>query len=255
MLRKKHEGLSWLEFSLLQSSQLSHGCFTRNGGVSPVPFHSLNFGSVEGHEDFRAENMRRIRSCIFGEISGDVLCMNQVHGTNIVVVDNPGLAQCDSCDAMMTHLQNVALVVKHADCQPCLMFDPVNQAIAVIHAGWRGCVAGMYHNVVRAMQHTYGSDPQQLIACVGPSLGPLRFEFRDWETLLPKSFHQFLVGSCHVDFWSATRHQLITAGLLEKNIEIASICTYDSPEDFFSYRRDGVTGRNGSYIALAPKKH
>jgi copper oxidase (laccase) domain-containing protein len=104
------------------------------------------------------------------------------------------------------------------------------------------------------MQDTYGTTPESLVAGIGPSLGPCCAEFIHYERELPPSFQDFRLGKNHFDFWKITRKQLQQCGVLEESISCSSTCTVCS-SDFFSYRRAcrenrGVTGRNGSIIAL-----
>lgn len=250
MLHKQHEGVHWFEFQLLQPFEyLRHGCFTRKGGASPPPYDSLSVGRGAGHEDARQENVRRICRCLFQGKNVQVFGTNQVHGTETVVIDSTtNLLSSIDADAIVTNLPNIAIMVKHADCQPCIMFDPVRRVIASVHAGWRGSVAGIYKKVVSQMRTLYGCLSQDIIACVGPSLGPEHAEFLDWKTMLPPFFHQFRTGKDHMNFWEATRIQLLEEGITQ--VEIASICSYASPLDFFSYRRDKITGRNATCIAM-----
>jgi copper oxidase (laccase) domain-containing protein len=96
----------------------------------------------------------------------------------------------------------------------------------------------------------YNSNPSDIIAGVGPSLGPCCSEFRNWQEELPSKFSPFLVGANHFDFWAITQLQLLEAGVMRENIEIAGLCTKCHPEVFYSYRGEGKTGRFAVAIGI-----
>jgi len=251
MLRKECNGFVWFEFSSFQNLPVVHGCFSRLGGVSAPPFDSLNVGFFpEENQEAVSHNRTLVQEQLFGTSQGVLVDVDQVHGNEIVIVrsldENRDKIEAD---AMITDLPHVGLLIKHADCQAALIVDPVHKVVANVHAGWRGSVKNIYQKVIGAMQEEWGSRPEDLHVGIGPSLGPQAFEFQEWKELLPSFFHQFMIAENHIDFWEASVAQLRQAGVL--HIEVASLCTFSSPDLFFSFRRDRASsGRNATCIAL-----
>lgn len=172
-----------------------------------------------------------------------------VHGNNILEVSSqhPITGQADGLSTRETHL---ALLNTHADCQIALFYDPVNHALANVHSGWRGSVQNIYRNAVQFMQKRYGSRPENLFACISPSLGPENSEFIHYRNELPLPFWKHEVKPFHFDFWAITEEQLLGCGLLREHIQIAEICTYAHSEEFYSYRRDKTPCRNATVAVL-----
>jgi YfiH family protein len=181
----------------------------------------------------------------------------QVHGEQISrILEIPERdEEIDGVDALMTDRRGVGLMIQHADCQAILLHDPRRSAIAAVHCGWRGSAIGIIEKTVQAMSSCYQSRPEDMVACISPSLGPCCAEFINHHQELPASFQAFQTRSNHFDFWQISRSQLMAAGLDPEQISMAGICTSCSP-DYFSYRRavrlgNGITGRNCTIIALA----
>ncbi len=224
--------------------QLVHGLFTRHGGQSVPPFHSLNtsysVGDLPAHV---SENLSRIKKTI-GALR--LTFMNQSHGTKIVVVDEEypeGPGSAPEADAIITALPHVALVVKQADCQSILMFDPEKKVLANVHCGWRGNVHNILGRVIARMGKEFGCKPMDLRAAVGPSLGPCCSEFTNHAEIFPKAFERFMVRKNYFDLWAISCWQLVEAGVMERNIELSAICTRCRTDLFYSYRGEGKTGR------------
>lgn len=247
MIRKQKGELQWLEFELLQEFQnLKHAVFLRHGGVSTGAFGSLNFGVMQG-DDFLcvAENCKRAMS-IFPD--GELVSANQVHGAVLHVVKGSNTTQ-EKCDALLTQEKNKALMIKYADCQATIFFDPQKKILANVHCGWRGNVQNIYAVTIEAFK-SLGSNPADLLVCISPSLGPLRSEFVNYRTELPSHFLEFQWKDTYFNLWEISRMQLVQAGILPAHIECAEICTYDNPEDYFSYRREKASGRHASFAML-----
>lgn len=246
MKRKKSGAIEWLEFELLQDiPEIVHGVFLRHGGVSHPPFHSLNMGL--GDDPLAViENQRRI--CTILGIS-ELIHGKLVHGKHLEIVENEVPAEC--CDGLITQTKGVGLLTSHADCQAAIFYDPIHKAIANVHAGWRGNVQNIYREAVLKMEHAIGTKPEDLLVCISPSLGPDASEFKNYREELPSSFLPYQFKPYHFNLWEIARDQLEDAGVLPHHIEIACLCTFQQSQDFFSYRRDKVTGRNATIIALA----
>ncbi len=225
---------------------------TRWGGVSAPPFHELNVSADTGDLAENVEkNLERVRNVLGVE---SIVSVRQVHGNKFFYVkwekDLCANGQVEAqADGLFTRLRGVALMIKTADCQPVVLFDPVRKVVANIHCGWRGSVKGILPLAVRELEGRFGSNPKDLWAGIGPSMGPCCSEFRGWRELLPRWMDAYQVRPDYFDFWAASARQLTDAGVPGKQIFCAKICTVCN-KDYFSYRREGRTGRLGTLVAL-----
>ncbi len=243
MIRKKKNNIEWLEFEKLSRIPgLVHGVFLRSGGLSLGPYSSLNAGGGTGDEPSIVNKNRELIQQTLGVpllIDG-----KQVHKDTIIHVN--GDIGCTECDGLITHKKGLGLFIKHADCQAAIFYDTKNKTIANVHCGWRGNVQNIYGKTVTEMQ----ANPSDLIVCISPSLGPEFSEFKNYKEELPEHFWPYQFKPLYFNLWEISKKQLLDAGVPESNIEIASLCTYTHPHDFFSYRRDKPTGRNATLVAL-----
>lgn len=249
MILRQQDGIEWLEFELLADvPEVVHGVFLRKGGVSGAPYHSLNF-SFQVNDDPIAvtQNEEKVKNIL--EISR-VVRGKLVHGNQVVCVEDEETPLNKESDGFITSLKGTGLLVTHADCQACLFYDPMKKVIGNVHCGWRGNVANIYGEAVRLMQKRYGSRPADLLACISPSLGPCCAQFQNYRTELPSHFLKYQVVPDYFDLWAVAEEQLTDCGLLPHHMEFAEICTFSNPDDFYSYRRDKLSGRNGTVIAL-----
>lgn len=251
MLRKKSGKIEWLEFELLQGiSHLKHGVFLRQGGFSQVPYASLNLGlSTKDSKEHVIHNRKQVHNLFNFK---RLVTGNQVHGVHAEWVQRFE-QDIGNCDALLTDLSEVGLLITHADCQAAIFYDPLQKAIANTHAGWRGNIDNAYRETVRAMHKAFGSNPADLLVCISPSLGPKHAEFKEYKKEFPLHFWKYQVTPFHFDLWAIAKDQLEEAGVLPSHIEIAGMCTYCNEEDFYSYRRDHITGRNGTVIGFTEK--
>ena len=255
MLRKKKGNIEWLEFELLANEpNIAHGVFLRHGGVSQGTFASLN--AVRGSGD-QEKNIQENRSLIRKTLQLDKLISAwHAHAAHLEHVTSPR-EEFLECDGLMTAQKNWGLLAVHSDCQAALFYDPICKAVASVHAGWRGQAQNIYQKAITKMSQVFGSKPQDLLACISPSLGPQNAEFINYRLELPEEFWQFQIKPTYFDLWAIAQHQLEACGILRHHIEIAKIDTYAHPEDFFSYRREKakgrkekITGGHGTVIAL-----
>lgn len=248
MIHKKHQQIEWLEFEQLQEfSNLKHALFLRHGGVSSEAFESLNMGGGSGDNPLHVEeNRRRVMEFFPG---GSLISPHQVHGVHLERVESSWSFQ-GGCDGLITTEKKKALMIKHADCQAALFYDPIKKILGQIHCGWRGNVQNIYAHTVDFLK-AMGSNPSDLLVCISPSLGPQHSEFIDFQTEFPPSFQEFQWKECYFNLWDISRSQLKKAGILSSHIEVAEICTYAGKKDYFSYRRDKVTGRHGALAMLS----
>lgn len=235
--------------------EIRHAVFTRKDGYSRKPYESLNTSFGVGDD---AENVRRNRLAIQQGLDADTLVFaRQVHGNDILVVtredDFKLLIESGTppvVDALVTNVRNYFLVVQVADCQPIFLYDTARQVTANIHSGWRGSVSNLIGRTIRAMQAEFGTAAADLVAGVGPSLGPCCAEFINYRREIPQDLWSYKSADHHFDFWAISREQLATAGVPQQNIFLSNICTRCNTDQFFSYRGEKITGRFAAVIGL-----
>jgi YfiH family protein len=225
---------------------------TRHGGVSTAPYHSLNLGgSTQDSPEHVAENNRRFFDALHVPLH-QVAKSHQVHGTDILTVTSPG--RFEGYDALITNVPNVQLAVTVADCTPILIYDPIEKAIAAIHAGWRGTAGQIVRKTVEAMEKAFGTKTQNCVAYIGTCIDEYSFEVGEdvsqhfdsvhkrWDAAKEKFF---------VDLKLANKDQLLMTGLKPDNIEVSAYSTVLHNEDYFSYRHEkGLTGRMLATIGI-----
>lgn len=185
----------------------------------------------------------------------------QTHSDNIVVVSNENFHKTHyDTDALITNEKGMLITIKTADCVPILLFDPIENAIAAIHAGWRGTSKNITGKTVRQLVHNYGCKPENIIACIGPCIGKNNYEvgnevINQFNLLqIEKSQIISVVGSAKktkLDLRKTNMLLLLNEGLKLENIEVSDYCTYEQRDYFYSARRDGAqTGRMLNCIVL-----
>jgi polyphenol oxidase len=250
-----HNGLSYYQFPLLQSIPgLTHGIFTRQGGKSQGAFTSLNlsFSVGDNHQTVEAN-----RALVLNTFGLPVLhSLKQVHGKEAVEIgdalspESRPTPESRSGDILMTRVPNQGLMIKQADCQSIVLYDPDHRAIADIHCGWRGNVNNVIGEAVARMRTVFKSNPAGLLAGIGPSLGPCCAQFINFRTEIPAKYWTYQVRPYYFDLWRLSRDQLIAGGVKETHIQTAGICTVCQTRDFFSYRKEKITGRFATVVAL-----
>lgn len=248
MQKHHHNEIQWLTFDLLSEANIAHGIFLRHGGYSEHPFSSLNVSDDVGDHSPSVQKNRRV-ICDILEMP-NLTFTKQCHGDALFEVLSHQKVPLQNADILATRVPGVGLAIQHADCQAAIFYDPIQKALAVAHAGWRGSVANVYAKTVQFMQAAYNSKPQNLLVGISPSLGPEDAQFIHYKQELPESFWKFQTKPNYFDFWAISRMQLETCGIPSEQIEIAGISTFSHPEDYFSYRRDKVTGRHATVAML-----
>jgi hypothetical protein len=241
-------GPGFLQVDSFKQGGLVHGFFNRHGGSSAGPFKTLNLSlGVGDREAAVRENRLRLKKALG---LSTLVSLGQVHGNKVLVVDIEPAAdlEVDGYDALVSD-RKCGLMIQQADCQAVILYDPLRRVTGAAHAGWRGSVAGVLGTTVEAMVDNFGTDPADLKAAISPSLGPCCAEFINYRRELPEWMHDYQVRPGHFDFWAISRVQLWEAGLLPQNIEIAGVCTRCNT-DYFSFRRDAITGRCATVIGL-----
>jgi YfiH family protein len=252
MLRKQNNEIHTLHFDQLEECKdLKHAIFLRHGGVSPAPYESLNLASnVEDAPNCVQENLNKVFKLFSEEGAQTLHLANQVHSKRTQVVDHKSPHELHNCDALLTKDANRVLMIKHADCQATIIYDPIKHRVANVHSGWKGSVLNVYAQTIQAMKELYGSNPSDLLVCISPSLGPEAAEFVHYRKELPESFWEHQIKENFFDFWTISTEQLKKEGILPHHIEIIRECTFSNPKDYFSYRREKVTGRHGTCVML-----
>ena len=260
---RERDGIKVLVCRPLEDAGFANGFSTRLGGVSNLTGLSDNELNLSGFDDDSTENIHENRRRFLAAFGGDYQLATawQVHGdgVKIVTVDNAGESE-QRFDALTSNLKNVLLGVKTADCVPILIGDPVTDAYAAVHAGWRGTVQSIVVKAIETMRNTFGTDPKNMLAAVGPAAGCENYEIgedvieafeQNFENS-EKYFKETRNGHALIDLHRANKDQLVSAGVRTENIYTAPFCTMERPDLFFSYRleksRYGKTGRLMSVI-------
>ena len=245
---------------LEQGGQIAHGFTSRLGGVSYGKVEGLNLGFRVGDDkDSVLENYRLLAKDLEIDLNRTVLS-KQTHTDNIRIVteDDCGKgvvrpSDIEDTDGLITNIPKIALVVFTADCVPVLLYDPRKAIIAAVHAGWRGTVKHIAPKAVKIMCDKFGSQPDDIRAAIGPSIGPCCFEFGEDAVIhFPENILQKKQdGKYLVDLWSYNKLQLTEAGVRPENIDISKVCTACESDRFYSYRTHRErTGRQGAVIML-----
>ena len=234
---------------------VAHGFSTRLGGVSEGMWASLNLSVNRGDDpDHVRENYRRFFAAIGG--SEKLLAMtNQVHGATVrtVTIADVHTEPYDKvgyeADGLMTDLPGVALMVYVSDCIPILFYDPVRRCIAAVHAGWRGTAAGIAAAAVERMKNVYGSRPEDILAAIGPGIGPDCFEtHEDVPNAMTAAMGTGVLrhmkikenGKFAVDLKAINAMRLEQAGLEADHIAVCAACPACDTEKFWSHRKLGT---------------
>ncbi len=266
---REKDGVSFLTFPILTESGLvHHGFSTRLGGVSRPPYDTMNLSFTRGDrsEDVR-ENYRRIAEALDVSMERMVLTQ-QTHTINIrkVTEEDAGkgvVRERDyaDVDGLITDVPGITLVAFGADCVTLFFLDPVHRAIGLSHSGWRGTVNRMGAVTLQAMAREYGTRPEDVIACIGPSICRNCYEVgsevaEEFLRVFGAEHQAELMdkkenGKYRLDLWAANRLVLTEAGVRENRIQITDICTYCNPQLLFSHRRTGEKrGNLGAFLCL-----
>ena len=247
MIKQKSGQMAYYQFEQLAAfPQLQHALFTRDGGVSQTPYNSLNVAfSVGDQKKAVTQNRQRIADCL--EIFPPIYC-KQTHGDDVVIASTEMRGHAPQGDALVTDKIGLFLAIQVADCQSVMLYDPMGHVVANIHSGWRGSILNIVGKTVQMMKQM-GSRPQDIIAGIGPSLGPCCAEFINFRRELPETIHPYQIRQNHFDFWQLSVDQLAGQGILSDHIEQSRTCTRCN-KLFFSYRREKTTGRFATVIGI-----
>lgn len=252
----EHNRLCYFQFDSLA---LKHAIFTRHGGVSPAPWDSLNVGGTVGDDLERVKKNRLLSFEAMGCDPASIFDVWQIHSADAVCAHAPRPTDESyrQADIILTDRLAVTLFMRFADCVPIMVHDPRNGVIGIAHAGWMGTLRDVATATIKAMTKNYGSNPADIIACIGPSIGPDHYEIgadvilQVMQKFGDESEHLLAShdGKIHFNLWETNRMLLERAGVGQ--IEIAGVCTACHTDDWFSHRAEkGRTGRFGALISL-----
>ena len=226
----------------------------RHGGVSKVPYESLNVSdSVEDKPSDIIKN-RQIIADNNDFLLENMVYMEQIHSANIKIVTNSFVSKIRGCDGIITDKIKIPLMTMAADCAPVLVYDKGKKIIAALHSGRVGTFKGVISAAIYKMRINFGSLQEDIVVHVGPSIAKCCYEIDESiANFTIKNFGSKYISSKNnkyfLDIKSIIKEQLISLKLLEKNIRISDICT-SCDKNCFSYRRDGLTGRFCGIIML-----
>jgi YfiH family protein len=253
-------GVEFYTFETFEKHNLIHGFSSKKGGVSQGCFSELNLGFNRGDADENVRENFRLLAKAAGFTYEHMVFSDQVHETTIRTVGQKDrgkgyLRESDikRVDGLMTNEPDVVLTTFYADCVPIYFYDPVQKAIALSHAGWRGTLNQIGKRTVEKMCETYGSKPEDIIAAIGPSIGQCCFEVDapvadEFLAGLPfaKEFITARTEKYDIDLWGINKQILVNAGLNPENIETAGLCTKCNADTFYSHR---VCGKERGSLA------
>jgi YfiH family protein len=240
--------------------RLEHAVFTRKGGFSQTPYHSLNMStSVGDHPRIVTKNIDH--ACRAVDISPErTVSCHLVHGSDVLVINKSNRRQVVGfADGMITRDHDIFLFMRFGDCTPLLLFDPVQGAVGLTHAGWRGTMQNVTRATIEKMVKQFQCRPKDIIAAIGPSIGPCCYEVgQDVDRAAEAAFADpdglFVRRNGrskrrHFNMWEANRRQLAESGV--EHIIQSTLCTACRTDEFFSHRAEmGLTGRFGVIIGL-----
>ncbi|MBP1992783.1 peptidoglycan editing factor PgeF [Paenibacillus eucommiae] len=273
--RENHPPLFYIASWMQQFPGLSAGFTSRHGGVSESPFSSLNCGlHVHDSAEHVVSNRERLADAI-GMPFQAFTYAEQVHGKDICVVTaaEKGMGRASrehaiqARDGFITKEKGQVLCALFADCVPLFFYDPVREAAGLAHAGWKGTVLNIASATINAMHQAFGSEPQDIRAAIGPSIGVCCYEIDNVVADQVKGVimnnhsesdysNKVLIAQpgnkYKLNLQELNRNFIEKAGIMSSHIEVTQLCTSCSTDDFFSHRKEGgSTGRMAAWIAMS----
>lgn len=261
---------SWMD----QYEELTAGFTSRHGGVSEAPYSALNCGlHVLDNPEHVIRNREMLAEAV-GQPFDAFTYAEQVHGNEVTVVSlqEKGIGRTSresaiqAKDGFITKEKGIVLCAQFADCVPLFFYDPVQHVVGLSHAGWKGTVLNISMATISLMTHTFGSQPKDIRAAIGPSIGVCCYELDDTvatrvyavlEEMSAAPDEQLTVisgkenGKYMLNLQELNRKLLVQAGIMSSHIEVTQLCTSCRSDDFFSHRKEGgSTGRMVAWIGL-----
>ena len=270
LITREHAGVPFLSFKALEETGIViNGFSTRLGGVSQGRLASMNFSTAKGDTPERVrENFTRMAAALGVERDKMVLSW-QTHTVNVrrVTAEDAGkgvVRERDyrDVDGLITDVPGITLVTLYADCVPLYLVDTVHRAIGLSHSGWRGTVRKMGQVTLTAMGEAFGTRPEDVTVCIGPSICQDCFEVGEevaeaFLRAFPAKYHSAVLkpgrqpGKYQADLWEANRAVFLVAGTAPERIHVTDICTRCNSQYLFSHREHGTErGNLGAFLCL-----
>lgn len=253
------DSIRYYTFASLDEAGVRHAIFTRQGGISPAPWDSLNVGGLRGDDPARVLQNRVLAFRALGRDPLSVYDVWQVHSSEVICTNAPRQPSAPhrKADGIVTDRPEISLFMRFGDCVPVLLYDPDHEVVGLAHAGWLGTVRRTVPATIHAMQSNYNSKPASILAAIGPSIaahhyavGPEVIEqVRQTFGMEADKMLIDLDGKICFDLWEANTWHLKQCGVTQ--IEVAGLCTACDLENWYSHRAEnGQTGRFGALITI-----
>lgn len=250
------EGNNILKYDILKNYSLISFTTTCHGGVSKGRYESFNLSLYSGDNSEHVNTNRHILAESLNIKEENLLIPFQTHEDKICLIDKDFLSlskkdkmsTLNGVDALITQEKEICIGVTTADCVPVLIYDPIQHALGVVHAGWKGTVKKIASKTIQHMSQTFHSKPSDLIVVIGPSISQKAFEVGDevGEAFSKNGFDLNKIAyrhktTCklHIDLWQANKDLMTAMGVKESNVAISGICTF-TDRNFFSARRQTI---------------
>lgn len=257
-------GIPYISFNALEQTGMVVNAFsTRQGGVSVGCLESMNLGFNRGDLDENVLKNHKIFAKAVGFPYENIVTTNQTHTTNVRVVTKEdcgkGIAKdrdYSDVDGLITNIPGIVLATYYADCVPLYILDPINKAIGLSHSGWKGTVKRIGDNTLKLMNENYGTNPKDVICCIGPSICQDCYEIS--EDVANEFINEFGKnnkilynkgnGKYQLNLWESVKQVFLDAGVEYDNIYTTDICTCCNKDELFSHR--GHHGKRGNLAAV-----
>ncbi len=252
---KTKNGLPYFEIpELAKTGWVRHAYLTRHGGVSLPPYDSLNLSDTNGDQKETVSRNKNLIARTFGLGPKCLVLLNQIHQDKILLLREPpnSLSSVLEYDALITDVPNTFLGILTADCLPIFIVDPKKKVIAAVHAGRQGTALHITAKVLKKMEEEFGCLAEELLIALGPSIGSCCYEIDEkvfqpeWESFsLPKTKGKWMVDLAEINIAETEKE-----GIRREQIFRIDLCTRCHHDLFFSYRKEGQTGRQLSFIGI-----
>ncbi len=229
--------------------ELIFGFSTKIGLNRPAPFY-FNLSFTVGDDETIVKENREAFYNELGLTTNAVATQRQIHSDIVNIVDKSGIA--GESDALITNKKGLGLAISSADCTPIFIYDKYNSVIAGVHSGWRGTQKKILEKTLTTLEANFGSKAEDLIVFIGPSISQKKYEIgKEVAEVFDKKYIAQIDGCTCLDVAQVNKDILINFGVIEKNIEVSSLCSFEEKDLLHSYRRDGIdSGRALGLIAI-----
>lgn len=263
-----NNGVPYISYRILDDIPwLKNAVSTRLGGVSKDYLASMNLGFNRGDLDENVIRNHEIFANVIGVNPKNIVTGNQTHTTNVKVVTKDDCGKgiyrdrnYKDIDGLITNEKGIVLATYYADCVPLLIVDTKNKAIGLSHSGWRGTVGKIGKVTIEKMGELYGTKPEDIVACIGPSICQKCYEISEevavqFKEAFPNNIKEILIdkgnGKYQLDLWECNRINFKEAGVLPENIKVTDICTCHNTDVLFSHRgHNGKRGNLGAFLSI-----